>query len=482
MSVLYKAGFIPDHMNGELTYSRWTFKNHGKTAQVDVPVLKASQTTRLGTSLKKQQQSFSSHHRVDEIVNVLDQVVQKWLDPADKFRRIAEEALPVITGYDQNMIRLFLSRYLRRFRKENLQRFLEEDFSNPLVLDEFRPRKSGGLTRAYGAELLTYIFSGNVPGVPLWSLIAGMLVKSASIGKFSSAEPLFPSLFAQSIQEVSPELAENLAIVWWKGGDSTVEESVFHQSQVVVAYGNEQTMNNISGRVPPQTSFLPHGPKVSLGVVTKEGVSNSLAWASAKRAATDVSWFDQQGCLSPHVLYVEHGGDYSPKEFTSLLAQEMKNFQSKMPRAETSVAETNAILKVRTEAEFKADTDVLSSTDSTAWTVVWQEQQSRFPLSPLNRLITVIPIYDLEELKEKTVPIQPYVQTAGIVCPPQRFQSLINLLGECGMTRISFLGEMTLPEPGWHHDGRPNLGDLVYWCDVESSVEHLMEAFDPKRD
>jgi hypothetical protein len=40
---------------------------------------------------------------------------------------------------------------------------------------------------------------------------------------------------------------------------------------------------------------------------------------------------------------------------------------------------------------------------------------------------------------------------------------------------------MTLPEPGWHHDGRFSLLDLVRIVEVEQSAELAADQFAPYR-
>jgi hypothetical protein len=483
---LYSGYFLPDHLVKDFRFKTLTFENYGKQINLKVPEMDENQLTSVMLDVKKHHQEYLKNLHTNDIISIIDQAVQKWLNPNYEFRQFAEEALPIITGYDYEMVRLFLSSYLRTFRKQNLQRIVEEDFSNPLILDEFRPRKSGGLTRAYGPELITHIFSGNVPALPLWSLVSGLLVKSATLGKVSSSEPLFPALFAKTLAEIDPKLAKTMAITWWQGGNNLLETTAFKQSQVVIAYGGDKAINEISKKVPPYVRLIKHGHKVSYGVITKECLTGSLASQSAQRAAKDVSWFDQQGCLSPHVFYVENGGKYTPREFASLLAREMFNFDSKLKRAKLTPAETNAILKFRSDVEFQSfsnnKVELLASETGTNWTVSYREEQDHFPVSVLNRVVTVIPIDSLEEIKENTKQIKQFTQTVGIACPPQKFQFLINILGECNVNRICFIGEMSQPEAGWHHDGRFNLGDLVFWCDVESSVENMMDKFDPYRE
>ncbi|QDI90698.1 acyl-CoA reductase [Salicibibacter halophilus] len=480
--MMVKGYFLPTLPQEEIETKTLAFSNNTHCAEIKVPLLSEDQLTSVLASVKTQQHAYVRKLRTNEIINRIDQAVQKWLDPSYEKRQLAEKCLPVITGYDEEMVRLFLSRYFRNFRKEQLQRFVDEDFLNPLVLDEFRPSRSGGYVRAYGPTLITHVFSGNVPVLPLWSIVSGLLVKAGGLGKVSSAEPLFPAMFAETLHEVDPEFAKALAITWWKSGEALSERAVFSKTDTVIAYGNDATISHISGQLPAQVRFHPHGHKVSTGVITRECLSTSLVWEVAHRAAKDTASFDQQGCLSPHVFYVEADGDYHPRDFARLLAHELENTEHRMPRATLTSEEASAIIRVRADAEFNKKVDLYASEQSTAWTVLYKKEQKSFPFSILNRVVTVIPIENMEDIIDNMNEIRRFFQTAGVACPPQRFHRLIEVLGACGVNRISFLGEMSQPEPGWHHDGRPNLGDLVYWCDVESSVTATMDQFDLFRD
>ena len=203
---------------------------------------------------------------VSEIVEIIDKVTDRLLDRSSSYRQKAEKLLPIVTGYDEEMIRLGLTSYLKSFRKHELQRFLVEDLGNPLLLDDFQPRVKGGFSKAVGPDLITHVWSGNVPALPLWSFISGLLVKAGNIGKVSSSEPLFAGWFAQALVEVEPRLADCFAVVWWKGGDEEREKSVFQQSNLVIGYGGNQSLQSLQSRIPITTRFLPFGHKVSFGI------------------------------------------------------------------------------------------------------------------------------------------------------------------------------------------------------------------------
>ncbi|WP_209124551.1 acyl-CoA reductase [Alkalihalobacillus sp. BA299] len=494
MSTSFSCFHIPDqcqHLLNEVPIKTLTFENHGESVEILVPELVPETINNIMDVLTVQQKNYIQQLKTNEVIDIINEAIHRWLDPSYELRQMAESMLPIITGYDHDMVRLFLSRYLRQFRKEKLLRMIDEDFPNPLVLDEFRPRTSGGLYRAYGPEIITHIFSGNVPALPLWSLTAGLLLKSATLGKVSSSEPLFPVLFAKTIKEVDPKLAESIAILSWKGGDEALEKVSFSRASAVIAYGGKETIESIKQNVPSHVSFHAHGHKVSFGVVTKECLTATKGWHTAKLAAYDASWFDQQGCLSPHVFFIEHGGAFSPRDFAQMLANEMENFQYKHPRSSLTAEEHHAIVKLRSTIEFEsfegAQVEMIKSEHDTAWTVVYREirenkEDNIFPFSPLNRFITVIAVDNFEQIKPYIKEIKGFIQTVGVGCSPQKFSSMINFLGECGVNRISAIGSMPHPQPGWHHDGRFHLADLVRFCDVEASLEGQMDEFDPDRE
>ena len=203
-----------------------------------VPTLTPADIEAVSQHLLEAQAQHLAERPIADIVDMIDQVVQLWLDPLYPYRQQAEALLPTITRYTLPMVQHGLDTLLNSFRKEALWQLLQSEFGDPLVLDSFQPRPhAGGLTRAFGPRLTTHIFSGNVPALPAWSLICALLLKSASLGKSASEEPLFAALFARSLWDVCPEIGACIGIGWWKGGDAVLEAAAFERSDAVIAYG-----------------------------------------------------------------------------------------------------------------------------------------------------------------------------------------------------------------------------------------------------
>ena len=421
--------------------------------------------------VKASRDAYLAEVPIEHIIDVIDATVGCWLDPAYHLRKIAEELLPAITGYSRPMVSMGIEEMLKPYRRDGLLQLLEGELGDPLVLDEFRSRGKGAtMCRAYGPRLVAHVFSGNIPVLPIEGLVHALSLKSASFGKLASGEPLFPVLFARSLAEQDSRLAECIALLWWKGGSEGMEQVLFGAAGAVVAYGSKESVEAVRCRVPRRTKFLGYGHRLSLAAVGREALTKQNARAIAAGAALDVSFFDQQGCVSPHVVYVERGCEAAPAEFAALLAKEMDAVDSRLPRGRISPEEAAQIQQFRGANEFREMTGqggmVYSSEGSTAWTVVF-EDSPEFAPSCLNRVVRVKPLDDLMELLRLLEPVKEYLQTIGIAASEERTKALAEGLGRLGASRICTIGRMQYPPASWHHDGRPNLSELVRWVDLE---------------
>ena len=225
--------------------------------------------------------------------------------------------------------------------------------------------------------------------------------------------------------------------------------------------------------------FLPFGHKISFGVVSNKSLDSRKAWRTIHHAAFDVIRYDQQGCYSPHVFYVQKGGNVSPREFARFLAHELEVFEMRYPRRDLSIEEGASLVEWRQKEELSMfsnrEKEVLGE-PSGAWTVVFAKNEGELSPSSLNRVIKVVEINELAEVIPLIESSRSYLQTVGIAAAPNELFALAEGLGKAGVTRITGLGSMTSPEAGWHHDGRFNLLDLVNMVDIEHSAEEYAES------
>lgn len=482
------AGYLPGLAHADVYWQPLVFESGTTRLEVAMPVLSHQQMTALALRVKQASRVHLKTMRVSQIVAVVDRAIARLLDPIDPYRKQADQLLPIVSGYDAEMVRLGLTAFFKTFREPQLHRFVAEDFANPKLLDQFQPRPKGGAARAFGPDLLVHSWAGNVPALPLWSLVCGLLVKAGNIGKLPSAEPLFAGLFARLLAEVHPPLADCLAVVWWKGGDTEQAAALYAQADTVLAYGSNGSLEEIRRQLPVTTRFLPYGHKLGFGLVSSAALDSLRGPATARLAAWDVMRYDQQGCYSPHVFYVERGGTVSPREFAQYLASELANLQNRFPGRALALEDAAAIANWRQGIELQsmasggALVGELIGADGAASCVVYADAAQALAPTALNRNIQVVAVDALEQVIAQVQMHKDFLQTAGVAAAPAELFRLSELLGAAGVTRITAIGSMTSPEAGWHHDGRFNLLDLVRMVEIEQSAESASDAMAPYAD
>jgi hypothetical protein len=459
----------------QLPTTTWSYGSGPAAIQIRIPQLTPALLRRQLQALRGAWHRHLAERPIHEIVDVIDAAAARLADPRDPLRHAAESALPVISGYSTAMVRRILDGMIVDWRADRLWSLLRSEFSDPLVLDSFRPHGEGAnLTRAFGPQLATHVFSGNVPGVAVTSLIRSLLVKSASLGKTAAGEPLLPALFAQAVAQTDPGLGACLAVTYWPGGAEALEGAAVTAADTVIVYGGTEAVASLRSRTPTGTRFLGYGHKLSFGVVARETLDARGTADTASEAALDVATFDQQGCVSPHLFYVEEGGSTTPREWARMLAIAMEQLERELPRGTLAPGEASAIRQLRGEAEFAqiagSGTEIHSSPEGTAWTVIY-EPDTEFVASCLNRVVRVKPIADLGEIAPLVTRVGPMLQTVGVAASAERMGGIASVLGRLGVSRVAPLGQMAWPPSQWHHDGRPPLRDLVRWCDLEQHRE-----------
>jgi hypothetical protein len=458
--------------------------------------LSPAMVTEACQTLKRNRARYLAQRSTDSLVGVLCEVAGAWLKPDNAFRRLALEqtwnaglrhgangimgnAVPEASapgpGFSQATLQKGLDNFFHQFTPENFHALLVQELGDARWLDRFVENGSGEKSNrsalAVGPELLVHIAAGNLPNPALTSIVFGLLTRSAQFMKCAHGAEFLPRLFAHSIYAADAKLGACLEIAEWRGGNAGLETALFAEADCVTATGSEETLAAIRARLPVKTRFLGYGHRVSFGFVAHEVLSGSYTRQIVSRATDDVVAWNQLGCLSPHVVYVQTGGEVSPEKFAELLAAELERREQTEPRGELPAEHAAAIASRRGIYEIRAahspeTTQHWCSRNSTAWTVVY-EADARFQLSCLNRFIYVKGVRDLTEALQSAEMVRGQVSTVGLAVPEHKLEELAVQLARWGVTRVCPLGRMQNPPLTWRHDGRPALGDLVTWTDWE---------------
>jgi len=426
-------------------------------------------------TLKRNRERYLASRSTESLVKTLSRVADAWLEPDDSFRKHALELGPAQTGFSRETLSRGLDNFFSRLTRDSFHALFVQEFGDARRLDAMSAtpveQKQNRMAIAGTPEFQVHITAGNIPNPALMSMVFGLLTRSAQFVKCASGSSFLPRLFAHSIYEFDPKLGACLEIAEWRGGNAGLESILFAEADCVTATGSDETLAAIRAQLPVKTRFLGHGQRVSFGFVAGEDLFGSSAKKIVVRAADDIVAWNQLGCLSPHVIYVQLGGEVAPEQFAELLAEELERREQTEPRGELPAEDAAAIASRRSIYEVRAahspeTTRHWCSKDSTAWTVVY-EAEARFQMSCLNRFVYVKAVAELTAILHGADDIRGKVSTVGIAVPEEKNQEIATQLARWGATRVCPLGQMQNPPLTWRHDGRLPLGDLVTWTDFE---------------
>ena len=292
--------------------------------------------------------------------------------------------------------------------------------------------------------------SGNTPAAAIQTLTRGLLIGALNQIKL-------PSEGIQEVEDFVVKLPRELKSLIEITRSRKTSNQWLGSAKAVIVFGSDETVREIESRLFPHQIFIPHNHKISVAIIDSD--ENQEA---AKLAALDVAMYDQQGCLSPHDIYV-HPKE-QPRSFAAKLANALSELNSKYPPTGRTMEENIRIDDLRRSYSFRSSSDtsvqIWESGSNTDWTVVY-EDEPQFAASPLGRFVFVKPLpkslddaLNLNKEHLSTIALYPFSL--------QRAESL-NL---CGATRICPLGSAQDPSIFWHHDGLQTLAPLVNWTDA----------------
>ncbi len=414
-------------------------------------------------------------------VEKLGRFTRRWLDHDYPHRRLATRRIVSATGFSTQVVEEGLDALFRAWSAEAMTALLETEFAGALCTDHAAdsnppevmvPRLEGGARivpsrrnrglTAIPPRLVGHILAGNVHPPALQSLLAALLVGSPSFLKAPSAEPWFATSLVRSLREEVPDLGRFVAVATWPGEQTSCNEVLLHEADIVVAFGSDSTVQEIRRMLPARTRLVVRSHRVSVGYVAREVMTRGQVPEVARAFASDVALFDQQGCLSPHAILVETGGDLEPVEFARELAgRALPGIARVLPPRQLGLAEGADLL------QFKGVQSLSGTVLPSAGGAVVVTHAERISAPGPGRTLFVRPVATLEEALAYLGPILDNLQGVAVAAGERRWGEVARCFALSGATRICAPGTLQSPPACWPGDGLRPLGALVRWVSLE---------------
>jgi hypothetical protein len=319
------------------------------------------------------------------------------------------------------------------------ERLLDESIGALLAPMSLSDLESLGQRVSQQKSLVGLILPGNVPGAGMHEFAAALLAGCALMLKTATAEPFFFARFAQTLREVDAEVGGRVAVLNWSRDHGEITRSLRLNCDWIAAFGNDQTIANLDSAEQPAapapgdtgTLMARFGARFSGALVAAEVVGSPTALGAVDALARDISLFEQQGCLSPHHVFVESTDPGEVTEFARSLARALERFAQRVPPPRRyGLEEAAAVRRVRETARWRelgGQGVVLMEGGSLEWTLIFDDD-APFTISPGYRMVTVSRIADLEDLRQRLTPVAGRIEAFAIASSAARREALRTFL------------------------------------------------------
>jgi hypothetical protein len=498
----------------------WILDPDDETVTVRWPHLNLNDWRQVLSLLERNQQSTPKQNTSGRLPQAMQRMRAIWTDQSNPLRQDVLEALETCTGHSMGMLDISLS-LLDMMSLEDLQRASNCQFThavkNRFVALDGLPGKlrffadgwwSNQVTRALVRfegyrerpwqlrrrttdRVLGYA-AGNVPGTGLLIVLLALAATAEQavrppviLVRNSRREPLFTPLVLTALELVDPGLLSTTLVTIWDHADSALQEYLMAQADLVVAAASDETIEDIGQKIKRASSvsrpirFHGHGHKVSFSTVGRECLKLGqkslpedvpLVDAVALLASLDVALWNQQGCLSSRVHFLEQGNDqeyHPPEVYGHAVVQGLRTLNKLIPKGITRKRQIHNLFDKYQAVGASAPVQVLSDYDDDFLVVLDHRSLTAAQFGELvndcqGRTVAIIPVDDVMEIPERYLRHvqRAHLQSMSVALgnPDEsgidsRLLRYAEALGAVGVTGIRTVGRGAFPQLAYSWDG-----------------------------
>ncbi len=415
----------------------------------------------------------------EEILDVLEALGKALNFEKNRHMQEAYEAGLVAANYPASMLKNSYTTLPYVFERESLRELAQARIGID-HLEGWVPRTLGDgrevRVRAFGARTL-HVPAGNGGLVSAITVIRNAITRSDAIVKAPSNDPMTAVAIARTLAEVAPNhpLTKHLAVAYWKGGDSTVEDRLYRPEYVekIVAWGGFASVKHVTKYIQPGLEMIALDPKRSATIIGPEAFeTDEVLEEVALRAAVDIGMANQEACASARVIYVLCGTDASGIERANRLGKRVyEKLVTLPPHLSTKPKTFDRDLRDHIEGSRMTEDwyRVIGGEDDEGAIIVSQfDEAVDYAPALSGRVANIVPV---DDIKKVTDAVNAYTQTVGIY-PESLKRELRNQLPLFGAQRLTSLGYACHVTTNMPQDGIEPLRRMCKWivdeeCDPE---------------
>ncbi len=309
---------------------------------------------------------------------------------------------------------------------------------------------------------LLHIAPGNMPGLPVYTALEGLLTGNVNLIKLPHADKGLSLAAFRLLAEQEPRLAPYLYAFDLPSKDREDLQALADLADGIVTWGGDGAIRAARALAGAGCKLMEWGHRLSFAYLS--GCEDKDAELSA--LADHIIETGQRLCSSCQVIFLDtdsrEEGETFCREFLPYLEAAAAKRPGLSGGAQATLSGHTALLERIVEGKTGGETLYRGRGCSVLF-----RPDGELELSPMegNVLVKCLPQGDLLPTLRRQ---KGRLQTAGLICAPGKREQLTALLAGAGLTRITRPGAMSASFPGEGHDGEYSLRRYIRIVDIES--------------
>jgi len=311
-----------------------------------------------------------------------------------------------------------------------------------------------------------HLTAGNAPAIPIISTCRAISLKSPAVIKSPCGATLGGALVSLAACAVAPDhpSVRNLSIVYWPGGDESVEDVFFGPEAFdrIVLWGAPDAVASVKRRA-LFTKLVTLNPRYGMSWIGREAFEDDDFKEAARRGAVDTMIWNQKACIASSVHYVE-GDDEQVTAYAQAVQKELAewdrvapNFLDPAAQGQIRRLRRGKLMNAQWFANKQNEGDKKNEGISSLVIVV----KGEFDMMDhtLSRMVIVRPVSRLEDALRF---LNHSVSTVGVFPESRRLELCDRILAR-GVSTTYPLGMGDRMSTGLAHDGMRVYSELMDW-------------------
>ena len=324
-------------------------------------------------------------------------------------------------------------------------------------------------TYVYPLGTLFHIAAGNREGLPVFSVLEGLLTGNINILKLPQADQGLSIEILQELLEIEPSLAEFLYVFDTPSTDLDAMCAMAGMSDGIVVWGGDEAVAAVRRFAPAGVRLIEWGHKLSFAYISDlDEIEEEILDRELQALAEHIVSTRQVLCSSCQVIYLDQSRLEGVKDFCSRFLHYLEHAALKFPakspgtRAEISMKRYCETLQKIIVGEELTERQIFAGKNCSLTAC----EDMELELSEMfgNCLVKRLPSEMVMDVLRRN---KGYLQTAGLLCPQSKRRELTERLADCGVARVTSVGKMSDSFFGEAHDGEYPLRRYVRTVNVE---------------